>query len=33
MERVKGAYFKAHCAHFVYPNNPGFFRRKKRFFG
>nr|WP_239991726.1 hypothetical protein [Neisseria lactamica] len=32
-ERVKGAYFKAHCAHFVYPNNPGFFHRKKRFFG
>ncbi|HHK5577244.1 TPA: hypothetical protein ACQUHZ_000045 [Neisseria cinerea] len=32
-ERVKRAYFKAHCAHFVYPNNPGFFHRKKRFFG
>ena len=23
-ERVKRAYFKAHYAHFVYPNNPGF---------
>lgn len=28
-ERVKRAYFKAHCAHFVYPNNPEFFHRKK----